>query len=182
MGYEFILNMTDPENREKNDRRIKDIQSKSPTIISRDEAAKILFDRKSRKDESKVIEEESDIVKTEINGEEFIFDKEGYNLFQTQFWDKEKYFLVVRGKSEKSKGYLARKNKLTNKLTSFHTWIKSEDAVEFAEANSLGRSGVEIHHLDHNTHNNCQDNLEPREKRRHREIHQIERERTKRLL
>lgn len=136
-----------------NKKLILDIEKNKPKIISEQEFHKPKIE----------------VTKTGCSlffkGKEFLFCKEGFEIFEEDFLNEVYYKLIV------DEGYLARKHNEQEYIQYFHRWLMKEEIGDFVEEIGVETEDVEVHHIDLTTTNNRVNNLKPMLKKDHEKLH-----------
>lgn len=107
---------------------------------------------KEKEDAKPKIEKDGETIKFKFRNKTFLFDQEGYDLFQEEF-SKPNYSIKIE------KGYLSRENKQTGGIKAFHRWLMQKEVESFCMDNDCKEEEVQVHHLDLTTTNNKRENL-----------------------
>lgn len=105
------------------------------------------------------------------NKEIFLFDKEGFELFQQQFCVPD--YELVKGIT-KSGNYLARRKFGEINCEFFHRWFMHKEVFNFRKDNYLEGSEIVVHHKNFNTSINTRDNLQVMTRKEHDLLHNRE--------
>jgi membrane-bound metal-dependent hydrolase YbcI (DUF457 family) len=107
---------------------------------------------KEKEDAKPKIEKDGETIKLKFRNKTFLFDQEGYDLFEEDF-DKPNYSIVIK------EGYLSRENKQTGGVKAFHRWLMQKEIENFCMENNCKEDELQVHHLDLTTTNNKRENL-----------------------
>lgn len=106
------------------------------------------------------------------NKDIFLFDKEGYNLFNQKFNQVLYDFVKVNTKSGK---YLAMIKKGENALIFFHRWLMENEIFNFAFENNISdKYEIVVHHKNFNPSLNNRENLQVMTREEHNKLHNRE--------
>ena len=154
---------------------IKNIEkNRKSLILEKEKREKIRRERKKKF--SKKVEINVDIFDDRVEyffGDIlFIFDPEGYDLFEEKFNTFRSKIIVYKGKKDNSEGYLSKLIPGLHKPLGFHRWLMSEEIEKFAKENNISNTKeIHVHHIDGNTTNNRKENLQVMTKKTHRKLH-----------
>jgi len=121
---------------------------------------------KSQKNDIPELRNYDDKVEYVFKGITFIFCKEGYRLFENDFYKHKKYYNIII-----DNGYLAREHKEQDFVKHFHKWFMDDEVRKFAEVNKCPIREIHVHHIDLTTTNNKKENLKVMTIEEHKNLH-----------